>query len=290
MSEPGSLSTGIPFIDEMLGGGVDPGAMTIVHGATGVGKTQLGLGFLDAGQRREGRRGVVVDLATRGDSQQHAEYARRLFDWEISEGEIPIEGVFDVGDRGPDLFKGLDYSGRPVTKTNMDAAEWQRWQGRLQRRMQATAAYLYGSFTRGARRIVIDGVEPSVRVEDSIQLQLIEFIYQQILRTDHDWVARNLLRGKWMEIKDLVAERAYDKDQLATMILQTSNEIMLQDLLTREIVEGDLATNANTVIFLGRWQDGNRLTRAAFILKHRGRPCSEEVVPFTITDSGLERA
>ena len=49
-----------------------------------------------------------------------------------------------------------------------------------------------------------------------------------------------------------------------------------------------IITNANTVILLGRWQDGNHLGRAAFVLKHRGQPCSEEVVPFGIADGGIE--
>jgi KaiC/GvpD/RAD55 family RecA-like ATPase len=282
--------TGIDFIDELLGGGLEPGTLTVVRGATGVGKTQLGLSFLNAGLAAEGQRGVVLDLTTRGDSQQHATYAERLFDWDIIEGAMNRDDVWTLDGRGPDRFTGLDYSGKPVTRTNVDADEWRRWKSRLNLKLDAVTAFLYGHFVRGVRRVLIDGVEPCKRVEDSIQLQLIEYVYQQILRTDSDWVARALFRGAWLEHEAKVEQHRYDKDAVATVVLQTSNEVMLQDLMAREIVEGDLVTNANTVILLGRWPIGQHLSRAALVLKHRGQPCSDEIVPFTITDGGLVRA
>ena len=77
-------STGIPALDELLGGGLIPGTLTVVVGATGIGKTQLGLQFANAGQTQEGQRGILFDCASRGDSQSHAEYARRMFDWRLS--------------------------------------------------------------------------------------------------------------------------------------------------------------------------------------------------------------
>jgi len=39
------LSTGIPALDDLLGGGLLPGRLAVVVGATGIGKTQLGLQF-----------------------------------------------------------------------------------------------------------------------------------------------------------------------------------------------------------------------------------------------------
>jgi len=36
-------STGVAGLDEMLGGGLLPGTLTVVVGSTGIGKTQLGL-------------------------------------------------------------------------------------------------------------------------------------------------------------------------------------------------------------------------------------------------------
>ena len=51
------LSTGLLRLDELLGGGVLPGALTVVLGATGIGKTQLGIHFAHAGHSQEGERG-----------------------------------------------------------------------------------------------------------------------------------------------------------------------------------------------------------------------------------------
>ena len=64
----------------MLGGGLLPGTLTVVYGATGIGKTHLGLTVADHGRVANGARGVVLDMNGRGDSQQHDEYAARLFD------------------------------------------------------------------------------------------------------------------------------------------------------------------------------------------------------------------
>ena len=67
---------GIEELDRDLGGGLLPGTLTVVAGATGVGKTQLGLHWANAGLSAEGRRGVVCDLTSRGDSQNHARLCR----------------------------------------------------------------------------------------------------------------------------------------------------------------------------------------------------------------------
>jgi len=62
----------------MLGGGLLPGTLAVVYGATGIGKTHLGLTFAEHGRTADGARGVIFDMNGRGDSQQHAEYAERL--------------------------------------------------------------------------------------------------------------------------------------------------------------------------------------------------------------------
>ena len=103
----------------------------MVHGTTGVGKTQLGLSFLNAGLQAEGQRGVLVDLTTRGDLQQHTEYARRLFGWEVVDGSIPKQSVFTPPEPMPNRFTGLDYQGKPVTRANLTDEEWRIWSQQL---------------------------------------------------------------------------------------------------------------------------------------------------------------
>ena len=78
------VSTGLPKLDAMLGGGLLPGTLAVVYGATGIGKTHLGLTFADHGRVADGACGIVLDMNGRGDSQQHDEYAARLFGWTLT--------------------------------------------------------------------------------------------------------------------------------------------------------------------------------------------------------------
>ena len=86
------LSTGVEGLDGLMGGGLLPGTLTVVVGSSGIGKTQLGLQFARAGLRQEDHSGIVFDMTARGDSQSHAEYARRMFAWELR-GEDPERRV-----------------------------------------------------------------------------------------------------------------------------------------------------------------------------------------------------
>ena len=51
--------------------------------------------------------------------------------------------------------------------------------------------------------------------------------------------------------------------------------------------EGDLLAGANTVIYLAKIRDGNRMARGLYIAKHRGSACDDSIVPFEITDTGI---
>ena len=54
--------TGIPGLDQITGGGLPRGRVTLVAGSAGAGKTLLGLEFLVAGARQYGEPGVLVTL------------------------------------------------------------------------------------------------------------------------------------------------------------------------------------------------------------------------------------
>src|SRR5271163_942727 len=101
-------STGIPRLDEMLGGGLLPGTLTVAVGATGIGKTQLGLQFAHAGTGQEGRRGILFDMSCRGDTQNHAAYARRMFDWQLVPADASrhpdLDAVFEASSARADYL------------------------------------------------------------------------------------------------------------------------------------------------------------------------------------------
>jgi KaiC/GvpD/RAD55 family RecA-like ATPase len=62
---------------------------------------------------------------------------------------------------------------------------------------------------------------------------------------------------------------------------------MIDQLIDRPLDEGDLLSNANTVIYMGKVRDGSKLRRALYIAKHRGSAVSEDIHRFDISDHGL---
>ena len=71
------------------------------------------------------------------------------------------------------------------------------------------------------------------------------------------------------------------------MLLVTSQETTLDGLIERPLDEGDVLSNANTIIHLGKIREGTRFRRAMYVSKHRGSACTDEIVPYHIDDQGL---
>ncbi len=288
---PGRLQTGIPPLDELLGGGLLPGTMTVVLGATGIGKTQLGLQFAQAGARQEGERGIIFDLTSRGDAQNHAAYAQRMCGWTLDaaspDGLTTPGEIWDRANVRRDVMHLFHQTGRRVTTTDLTTEELQLWKAELNRKLHTTIGFFYGNFIHGVRRCVVDGIEPADRAADSFQVHLFEYIYHQILRKEADWVARDYFRAAYRENAARVEQHAYDHRQIGCLMLCTTHEMMLDDLISRPIETGDLLSNANTILLMGKIRDGRTLGRALCVAKHRGSPCSEAIVPFEIGETGL---
>jgi KaiC/GvpD/RAD55 family RecA-like ATPase len=285
------LETGIPHLDQLLGGGLIPGTLTVVMGATGIGKTQLGLAFAHHGLQQEGEPGILFDLTARGDSQNHRDYASRMFDWQLQEQTAgqPIhpDAVWDRETSRRDSLHLFQHRGRRVTASDMDSDQWREWKYEQAKQLDQTIAFFYGNFIHGVRRCVIDGIEPTDRASDSIQLEMFEYVYHQILRKEHDWVARDLFRVGYRANAERIERNRYDHNQIGCLLLYTSHEVMLDDLISRPIESGDLLSNANTIILMGKTRQGNRMGRALHVAKHRGSSCDESIVPFEITKTGL---
>ena len=285
------FKTGLPQLDEMLGGGMLPGTMTVVVGATGIGKTQFGLAFAHQGLQQEGEAGVIFDMTSRGDSQSHGDYAKRLFDWDlrvkpVGERVIPEE-TWDREQSRFDAIHIFHRSGKRVTISDMEFDDWKEWKVELSKKLDEAIGFFYGNFVHGVRRCVIDGVEPSDKASDSFQFHLFEYIYHQILRKESDWVARDLFRVKFRANAEAVEQHMYDYNDVGCLLLSTSHEVMLDDMIGKPIQSGDVLSNANTVILMGKIRNGTKMGRALHIAKHRGSACDDSIVPFTIADSGL---
>ncbi|MEW4488032.1 ATPase domain-containing protein [Thalassoglobus sp. JC818] len=286
-------TTGIPDLDKMLGGGLLPGTLTVVLGATGIGKTQLGIQYAHAGKDQEGESGIIYDMTSRGDTQSHADYAERLFDWKLRERpaeltDVSVSEIWNPEVARWDALHLFQRAGRRVTMSDMDFDQKKEWKAELNRKLNETIAFFYGNFCQGVRRCVIDGIEPSDRASDSFQFDLFEYIYHQILRKESDWVARDYLRVAFRQHEQQVNDHAYDHSDVGCMMLCTTHETMLDDLLTRQIESGDVLSNANTIILMGKVREEGRIKRALHVAKHRGSACDDAIREFVVTESGLQ--
>ena len=100
-------------------------------------------------------------------------------------------------------------------------------------------------------------------------------------------MARDLFREQFRENADMVSRHIYDHNQIGCLLLCTCHEVMLDDLLGRPLQSGDLLSNANTIIVMGKIRNGNQMGRALYVAKHRGSACDESIVPYQISDQGL---
>ncbi len=282
---------GIEALDEQLGGGLLPGTLTVVAGATGAGKTQLGLRWAETGRIQEAHRGILCDLTSRGDAQNHANYARQLFDWNLrpfpSEAQPDLGAVWDFRRSPGDYFHPFSRAGRRVTRRDLEPDDWHAWKTDLARVLRLAASYFYSHFVRGVRRVVVDGIEPSERMGESIQFEFFEYVYHHILRKEDDWAARELFREQYRANEPLVMSHRYDHASIGCLYLYTTPHVLLDDLMSQPIGEGDIFTNANTIILMGRTRQEGRMGRALYVAKHRGSPCGDEIVPYRLTDQGL---
>lgn len=290
MDPAARLSTGIRALDEHLGGGLVPGTLTVVVGATGIGKTQLGLQFANQGQAQEGRRGIVFDMSARIDSQNHANYARRMFDWPLTSHpryRFSAERFFAADRAVGDYLHVFDEQGARVTQRETGFDAWHDWQAKLAAKLELTIGFFYGNFVRGVRRVVVDGIEPARRQSESIQFELFEYIYQQILRKEAAWVARDLFRQSYRTYAADIERHGYDRNGVTAVLLVTAHEPMLDDLIARPLADGDVLATANTLVYMGKLREGNQLSRGLFVAKHRGSACGDEIIRFTMDERGI---
>ncbi len=282
---------GIEVLDRNLGGGLLPGTLTVVAGATGVGKTQLGLQWAATGSTVEGRRGVICDLTSRGDSQGHRAYASRLFGWELTSYPLALvpdfDGAWDFHRAIGDYFHPIDRAGRRVTRADLDPDQWHEWKSDLARILRCAVGFFYQHFARGTRRVVFDGLEPAERFSESIQFEFFEYIYHHVLRQDDEWAAREWFREQYRAQEQAVLRHRYDQRSIGCLYLYTTPQVMLDELIAQPIGSGDIFSNANTIILMGRTREGGRYGRALAIPKHRGSRCGDEILPYGITDQGI---
>ena len=292
---PGRVKFGIEKLDQMLGGGLLPGTLTVVYGATGIGKTHLGLAFASNGEQYDGARGVIFDMTARGDSQRHEEYAKRLFGWELHAWNHLIHPGQQHPVPSPTVLEEMrychqfDYAGRlgdyQVNKPS--GREFRRdWLAAYAQGWKAVLPFFYFHFTAQVRRVVVDGVDPTRAPKESVQLYIFDEVYRKIIHQDSEVLAMEILIPVWQH-RDFIEEKRYDHREVATLLLVTAEENLLDDLIARKVGEGDIGASANTMILMGKRMARDRIGHALYIAKHRGSACSTGIAEFNLTERGL---
>jgi len=276
----------------MLDGGLLPGTLAVVYGATGIGKTHLGLAFAHHGLAADGARGLIVDLNARGDSQQHAAYAARLYGWALrrwTHTVMPMADPYPPADQlEAHYLDALAWAGRrsdyEVATAEGADLEW-GFKAAYARALYTVRPFFYFHLARGARRVVLDGIEPA-DAQDSIQHFLVEELYRKVIHRDAEILGMEVCLPVWRHRAFIEAHR-YDHTRVTTLLLVTTEETRLEDLVARKTGAGDLGAVANTVLLMGREKVGTRLGRFLCVAKHRGSAVADEIVEYRIDEGGL---
>jgi len=289
------VSTGLAKLDAMLGGGLWPGTLTVVYGATGIGKTHLGLTFADHGRSADGARGVVLDMNGRGDSQQHDEYAARLFDWSLASWThtvTPMAEPYPPPEQMAAFYcNACRWVGRVrdfQVPTSDGGAEFDwNWKAAYNHALYTVRPFVYFHCAAGTRRVVVDGVEPMDSPADSIQFFMFDELYRKIVHRDAETLGMEICLPVWKH-RAFIDAHLYDHTAITTLLLVTTEETRLEDLLARKVATGDIGATANTILVLGSERVGNRLARMLCVIKHRGSAMSDEIVEYRIGARGIE--
>jgi RecA/RadA recombinase len=287
------VSTGLERLDTMLGGGLLPGTLAVAYGATGIGKTHLGLTFAHHGRRADGAPGLVIDMNGRGDSQQHHAYARRLFGWELGRWTHAVPPMADPyppdGQREARYLDAFPWTGRlrDYQVAAPDGAEFDwAWKAAYTRALYTVRPFFYFHLAAGARRVVVDGVEPMDVPAESIQFFLFDELYRKVIHRDAETLGMEVCLPV-PRYREFIDAHRYDHRAVTTLLLVTTEETRLEDLLGRKTAAGDLGAVANTVLVMGSERVGTRLGRFLAVVKHRGSAMSDEIVEFRIGPDGI---
>ncbi len=231
----------------------------------------------------------------RGDSQQHDEYARRLFHWDLTPWS---HSVTPMSDPYPppaqmDAFYSNAYTWvgrtRDFQVPTPDGGwefDW-NWKATYNRALYTIRPFLYFHFAAGSRRVVVDGVEPMDSPADSIQFFLFDELYRKVIHRDAETLGMEICLPVWQH-REFIDAHLYEHTTITTLLLVTTEETRLEDLLARKVATGDIGATANTIVVLGSERLGNRLARMLCVVKHRGSAMSDEIVEFRVGERGME--
>src|SRR5207244_6605786 len=114
-------------------------------------------------------------------------------------------------------------------------------------------------------------------------------LQRTMIRRDANTLGMEICLPVWKHREFIDANR-YDHTRVTTLLLVTTEETRLEDLLARKVATGDVGATANTILALGSERVGNRVARMLCVVKHRGSAMSDEIVEYRIGSRGIELA
>jgi PAS domain-containing protein len=162
--------------------------------------------------------------------------------------------------------------------------DW-NWKAAYASAFYTARPFFYFHFANGSRRVVVDGIEPR-ESDDSIQAHIVDDLYRKIIHRDAETLGMEICLPVWRH-RAFIESHQYDHSSITTLLLVTTEETRLEDLISRKVTAGDIGAVANTVLLLGREKVGLRVGRFVAVAKHRGSAMSDEIVEYRVGEQGL---
>jgi hypothetical protein len=277
----------------MLGGGLLPGTLAVLYGATGIGKTHFGLAFAHHGRRVDGAAGILLDMNARGDSQQHDEYAARLYDWPLGRWTHTVTPMAHPyppeAQMAAAYCDALSWGGklRDYQVQTPDGVEFDwNWKATYNHAFYTVRPFVYFHLATGSRRVVVDGIEPMDVPADYIQPFIFDELYRKVIHRDSETLGMEICLPVWRHRAFIDAHR-YDHAAVTTLLLVTTEETQFEHLIARKVAAGDIGAVANTILVMGSERVGNRIGRFLCVVKHRGSAMSDEIAEYRVTEQGI---
>jgi hypothetical protein len=108
-----------------------------------------------------------------------------------------------------------------------------------------------------------------------------------VIHRDAETLGMEICLPVWQHRAFIDAHR-YDHATITTLLLVTTEETRLEDLIARKVGAGDLGAVANTVLLMGREKVGTRVGRFVCVVKHRGSGMADEIVEFRVGAGGID--
>ena len=161
------------------------------------------------------------------------------------------------------------------------------WKSSYNQALYTVRPFLYFHFAAGTRRVTVDGVEPMDAPADSIQFQMFNDVYRTIVHRDAETLGMEICLPVWQH-RGFIDGHRYDHTAITTVLLVTTEETRLEDLLARKVAAGDIGATANTILVMGSERVGQRMARMLSVVKHRGSAMTDEILEYRIGAKGLE--